>query len=131
MAIMFLSIFTSAAIYKFVPSFGDDMASIHHQRKSAANAGPAAAVDGPVAHLRRGVAAHGSRSSTSAGTAKTATVGGSAAMAGAGVVGVAAGVAAHTSSAAVRRGVNGMRGPQPSSAGSSAGRHARTSKQAP
>lgn len=105
MAIMFLSIFTSAAIYKFVPHFGDDMASIHHQRKTASGAGPAAVLDGPAAQMRRGMAVHGARGGAGAGgAAKSSTAGGSAGAAG--VVGVAAGVAAHAGSAAVRRGVD-------------------------
>ena len=129
LAIMFLSIFTSVAVYKFVPAFGDDMASLHHQRKSAANAGPAAAVDGPVSHMRRGMAAHGSRGTSTSGAKAGAGSGaaGGAATAGA-AVGVAAGVAAHTGGAAVRRGVSRMSPPQPAYAGGSPqprGKHAR------
>jgi hypothetical protein len=126
LAIMFLSIFTSVAIYKFVPAFGDDMASLHHQRKSAANAGPAAAVDGPVAHMRRGMAAHGKRGATSGAGGSSGAAGG-AATAGA-AVGVAAGVAAHAGGAAVRRGVSRMSPPEPAYAGGwpqPKGKHAR------
>jgi hypothetical protein len=126
LAIMFLSIFTSVAVYKFVPAFGDDMASLHHQRKSAANAGPAAAVDGPVAHMRRGMAAHGQRGATSgAGAGTGAAAGAGVATAGATV---AAGVAAHAGGAAVRRGVSRMSPPEPAYAGgmpANKGKHAR------
>jgi hypothetical protein len=127
LAIMFLSIFTSVAVYKFVPAFGDDMASLHHQRKSAANAGPAAAVDGPVAHMRRGMAAHGSRGAAGSGARAGAGAAGGVATAGA-AVGVAAGVAAHAGGAAVRRGVSRLSPPEPAYAGGSprtGGKHAR------
>lgn len=123
MAIMFLSIFTSAAIYKFVPHFGDDMASIHHQRKTASNAGPAAVVDGPAAQMRHGMAVHGARSGAGAGAARSAGGSAGGAAGAAGVAGVAAGVAAHAGSAAVRRGVDRMspRQPQPTPAGPTGG----------
>lgn len=128
LAVMFLSIFTSVAIYKFVPAFGDDMASLHHQRKSAANAGPAAAVDGPVAHLRRGMAAHGGRGGAASGArAGAGTASGGLATAGA-AVGAAAGVAAHAGGAAIRRGVSRVTPPEPAYAGGSPqprGKHAR------
>lgn len=125
MAIMFLSIFTSAAIYKFVPHFGDDMASIHHQRKNSSNAGPAAVVDGPAAQMRRGMAVHGARGGAGTGGAARSTTasGGAGAAGAAGVVGVAAGVAAHAGSAAVRRGVDRIspRPPQSAPSGTPAG----------
>ncbi|MGA5819995.1 hypothetical protein ACPC54_19285 [Kitasatospora sp. NPDC094028] len=45
---MFLAVFSSATLYKWVPSFGDDMAHLMHSRKAAAQAGPVAAIPGPV-----------------------------------------------------------------------------------
>ncbi len=74
LAILFLSIFASAIIYRFVPNFGDDMANLHHHRRAAANAGPAAVVNGPATFMRQGIAAHASRrASASAAQASTAT----------------------------------------------------------
>ncbi len=87
LAIMFLSIFVSVVIYRFVPAFGDDMAQLHHTRRQAANAGPAAAVDGPAGVMRQGIASHGSRQLAGASTAGA----GAAAPTG----GVTAGIAAH------------------------------------
>ncbi len=63
LAIMFLSIFASVAIYRFVPTFGDDMAQLHAGRRAAAAAGPVAAVDGPATFMRQGVATHAHRGS--------------------------------------------------------------------
>jgi hypothetical protein len=61
LAVMFLSVFASIAVYKFVPTFGDDMAALHTTRRTAASAGSAAAVNGPVGYMRAGIAAHGAR----------------------------------------------------------------------
>ena len=95
LAIMFLSIFTSFFIYKFVPTFGDDMANLHAGRKSAANAGPAASVPGPTSYIRDGIATHGTRSAARASSSSGAAAGAGAAA------GVAAGIAAHGGKKAV------------------------------
>jgi hypothetical protein len=93
LAIMFLSIFVSVAIYRFVPTFGDDMAQLHAGRRAAAAAGPVAAVDGPATFMRQGVATHAHRGS-SGGSAAGARAGGGAAVPGAAAF-MAAGMAAH------------------------------------
>ncbi|MGH3344888.1 MAG: hypothetical protein ACRDPK_18870, partial [Carbonactinosporaceae bacterium] len=56
LAILFLSIFASVVIYRFVPAFGDDMAQIHYNRRLASASGPAAAINGPATHMRQGIA---------------------------------------------------------------------------
>ena len=89
LAIMFLSIFTSVFVYKFVPTFGDDMAHLYAGRKMASNAGPAAAIPGPASYMRQGIATHASRGGTSA------MAGAGAATVPAAAAGVAAGIAAH------------------------------------
>ncbi|MGN6331821.1 MAG: hypothetical protein ACTHOD_09250 [Motilibacteraceae bacterium] len=58
---LFLSIFASVLVYRFVPTLGDDMAQLHASRRTAANAGPAAAVNGPATYVRQGIATHGPR----------------------------------------------------------------------
>jgi hypothetical protein len=93
LAVMFLSVFASVAIYRFVPTFGDDMSHLHANRKAAASAGPAAAVDGPVAYMRRGIATHGTRSGSAASAATTGP---------AAAATVAAGIAAHGVSGGAR-----------------------------
>jgi hypothetical protein len=93
LAIMFLSIFVSVAIYRFVPTFGDDMAQLHAGRRAVAVAGPAAAVDGPVAHMRQGVATHAHRTSSGNSTTGIRSAGG-ATIPGAAAF-MAAGMAAH------------------------------------
>ncbi|MFC7928744.1 hypothetical protein [Streptomyces cinereoruber] len=56
--ILFLAVFASGTLYKWLPAFGDDMAQLHHDRKSAQSAGPAAAVDGPAQHANRALNTH-------------------------------------------------------------------------
>lgn len=94
LAIMFLSIFASAAIYRFVPSFGDDMSALYSTRRRATAAAPAM-VTGPASMMRDGIAAHGNRSTGGGGAA-----GGGALPNSAGVM--AAGAAAHGARAAYR-----------------------------
>ncbi|QHC27450.1 hypothetical protein GR130_38360 [Streptomyces sp. GS7] len=56
--ILFLAVFASATLYKWLPAFGDDMAALHHDRKAAQSSGPAAAVDGPAQHANRAMSTH-------------------------------------------------------------------------
>ncbi|MEU8887294.1 hypothetical protein [Streptomyces sp. NPDC048442] len=51
--ILLLAVFASATLYKWVPAFGDEMAQLSQDRKTASSAGPMAAVDGPAAHANR------------------------------------------------------------------------------
>ncbi|MEV0278593.1 hypothetical protein AB0I22_19725 [Streptomyces sp. NPDC050610] len=56
--ILLLAVFASATLYKWIPAFGDEMAQLHHDRKAAASAGPAAAVDGPAQHANRSMSSY-------------------------------------------------------------------------
>jgi hypothetical protein len=96
LAIMLLSIFASGMIFRFVPSFGDDMLAINGARSSDAPAEAApGSMDGPASRIRQGIAAHAGRSGSPipanpmAGPAVAA-------------LGMTAGLAAHGARAAVR-----------------------------
>ncbi|OIK02706.1 hypothetical protein BIV25_02905 [Streptomyces sp. MUSC 14] len=69
--ILLLAVFASATLYKWVPAFGDEMAQLHHDRKTAQSSGPAAAIDGPGQHANRAIGAR-VQDSLVGGSAKTA-----------------------------------------------------------
>ncbi|MDT0459172.1 hypothetical protein RM550_26225 [Streptomyces sp. DSM 41527] len=126
--ILLLAVFASATLYKWLPTFGDEMAQLHHDRKTASSSGPAAAVDGPALHANRAMSTHlqeslvgggRPRGGPTAGTARaaggkgagSATVGGgtasSKAAAGAGKgAGAAAGGPVGAAAAAAKAGVD-------------------------
>ena len=96
LAIMLLSIFASGLIFRFVPSFGDDMLAVGNARAADAPAEAAAgSMDGPAARVRQGIAAHAGRSGTPIGPNPMAAP----AMA---AMGATAGIAAHGARAAAR-----------------------------
>ncbi|MCU7823412.1 hypothetical protein [Kitasatospora sp. DSM 101779] len=84
LAILFLSIFSSAAVYRFVPGFGDELQQVRRARASAVSAG-SAMINGPANLVKQGISAHGSRGGPQAANASS----------GAGGSGVAPGIAAH------------------------------------
>jgi hypothetical protein len=90
LAILFLSIFASAAIYRFIPGFGDDMLALRRARSHAISAGQAV-VNGPANFMKQGISTHGGRpdqnDGSGGGAGGGATTGGS---------GASAGVAAHS-----------------------------------
>ncbi|WP_405018784.1 hypothetical protein OHV05_19215 [Kitasatospora sp. NBC_00070] len=86
LAILFLSIFASAAVYRFVPGFGDEMMQLRNARASAVSAG-SAMINGPANLVKQGISTHGSRGGPQAANASTGAGGGS----------VAPGIAAHGS----------------------------------
>ncbi|WP_245984249.1 hypothetical protein [Streptomyces tateyamensis] len=88
LAILFLSIFATSAIYRFVPGFGDEMAHLRNARANAVSAG-SAMINGPANLVKQGISTHGSRGSGP----ETASASGS----GAGGGSVAPGIAAHAS----------------------------------
>ncbi|MFJ5233397.1 hypothetical protein ACIQBJ_26305 [Kitasatospora sp. NPDC088391] len=88
LAILFLSIFASAAVYRFVPGFGDELMAMRRARSSAVSAG-SAMINGPANFVKQGISTHGSRGG---GGPQTAT-----ASPGAGGGGAGAGIAAHAS----------------------------------
>lgn len=62
LAIILLAIFASAAIYRFVPGFGDEIAAARTNRKQATDGAQAAAViSSPAALVSQGIKAHSSR----------------------------------------------------------------------
>jgi hypothetical protein len=85
LAILFLSVFASSAIYRFVPGFGDEMMHLRQARASAVSAGQAM-INGPANLVKQGISTHGSRG----GDTATATASG-----GSGGGSVAPGIAAH------------------------------------
>ncbi|MFF4924154.1 hypothetical protein ACFY4B_26530 [Kitasatospora sp. NPDC001261] len=89
---MFLAVFSSATLYKWVPSFGDDMAHLMHTRKAAAQAGPVAAIPGPV---------QASQQAMNARMMQSSIVGGSGAGAGAGAGGAAGAAGGPVAAAAM------------------------------
>ncbi|WP_282202204.1 hypothetical protein [Kitasatospora fiedleri] len=88
LAILFLSIFASATVYRFVPGFGDELMAMRRARASAVQAG-SAMINGPANFVKQGISTHGSRGGAEGGG------GGSGSPAGGGVAG--AGIAAHAS----------------------------------
>ncbi|WP_405767725.1 hypothetical protein OG539_23485 [Actinacidiphila glaucinigra] len=88
LAIILLAIFASAMIYRFVPGFGDDVASLRSNRKASAESQAAAVISSPAALVKQGIKTH----STRGGPQEQAT-GGGAQPANA----VPSGIAAHSS----------------------------------
>ncbi|MFF8290759.1 hypothetical protein ACF068_16250 [Streptomyces sp. NPDC016309] len=69
LAIILLAIFASAMIYRFVPGFGDEIASARTNRKQATDGSQAAAViSSPAALVSQGIKTHSSRSHQHGGT---------------------------------------------------------------
>ncbi|MEV6973986.1 hypothetical protein [Kitasatospora sp. NPDC093806] len=85
LAILFLSIFASAAVYRFVPGFGDEIMSMRNARANAVSAG-SAMINGTANFMRQGISTHGERG---------AQPGGGGGSGGAGGGSVAPGIAAH------------------------------------
>ncbi|MEU6084612.1 hypothetical protein [Streptomyces sp. NPDC047108] len=64
LAIILLAIFASAMIYRFVPGFGDEIASARSNRKAATDGSAAAAViSSPAALVKQGIKTHSARGS--------------------------------------------------------------------
>ncbi|MEV7602492.1 hypothetical protein AB0O91_34480 [Kitasatospora sp. NPDC089797] len=84
LAILFLSIFASAAVYRFVPTFGDEMLNMRRARASAVSAG-SALINGTANLMKQGITTHGDRGPQAAGGGGGGAGGGS----------VAPGIAAH------------------------------------
>ncbi|OKJ99367.1 hypothetical protein AMK26_25250 [Streptomyces sp. CB03234] len=88
LAIILLAIFASAMIYRFVPGFGDEIASARTNRKQATDGAQAAAViSSPAALVSQGIKTHSSRNhqrGSGGGTPQPANA-------------VSGGVAAHSS----------------------------------
>ncbi|MET8543140.1 hypothetical protein ABZW03_21185 [Kitasatospora sp. NPDC004799] len=85
LAILFLSIFASAAVYRFVPGFGDEMLNLRGARANAVQAG-SAMINGTANLMKQGITTHGDRGPQAAGTGGGGGAGGGS---------VAPGIAAH------------------------------------
>ncbi|QCX77860.1 hypothetical protein C9F11_21140 [Streptomyces sp. YIM 121038] len=83
--ILLLAVFASATLYKWVPAFGDEMAQLHHGRKTAQSSGPAAAVDGPGQHANRALNSHIQSALVGGGKGGGAAMGTAAGPVGAGI----------------------------------------------
>ncbi|MQT05071.1 hypothetical protein FF041_34535 [Streptomyces jumonjinensis] len=73
--ILFLAVFASAMIYKWVPVFGDEMMQLNHDRKALQSTGPASAVDGPAQHANRAINTHVQDALVGGGQSAGATAG--------------------------------------------------------
>ncbi|MFI6447873.1 hypothetical protein [Kitasatospora sp. NPDC050543] len=91
LSILFLSIFASATVYRFVPGFGDEMMNMRQARASAVRAG-SATINGTANLVKQGISTHGARG----GGPQAANASGSG---GAGGSSVAPGIAAHATRA--------------------------------
>ncbi|MEU9102506.1 hypothetical protein [Streptomyces sp. NPDC048361] len=68
LAIILLAIFASGMIYRFVPGFGDEIASARSNRKQATSGAQAAAmVSSPAALVSQGIKTHSSRGNQGSG----------------------------------------------------------------
>ncbi|MFG2910015.1 hypothetical protein ACGF13_33775 [Kitasatospora sp. NPDC048286] len=85
LAILFLSIFASASVYRFVPGFGDEMLNMRGARANAVQAG-SAMINGTANLMKQGITTHGDRGPQAAGTGGGGGAGGGS---------VAPGIAAH------------------------------------
>ncbi|MFJ6384585.1 hypothetical protein ACIQI7_31835 [Kitasatospora sp. NPDC092039] len=85
LAILFLSIFASASVYRFVPGFGDEMLNLRGARANAVQAG-SAMINGTANLMKQGISTHGDRGPQAAGTGGGGGAGGGS---------VAPGIAAH------------------------------------
>ncbi len=97
LAIMLLSIFASGLIFRFVPSFGDDMLAINSRGGDAPAEAAAGAMDGPASRMQQGIAAHAGRSGTATPISANPLAGPAVAA-----IGMGAGMAAHGARAAGR-----------------------------
>ncbi|RKT16480.1 hypothetical protein BX285_0815 [Streptomyces sp. 1114.5] len=66
LAILFLSIFASAAIYRFVPGFGDEILNMRQARANAVQAG-SAMINGTANLMKQGITTHGDRGAGAGG----------------------------------------------------------------
>nr|WP_251054895.1 hypothetical protein [Streptomyces sp. ISL-66] len=117
LAIILLAIFASAMIYRFVPGFGDEIASARSTRSKATDGAQAAAViSSPASLVSQGIKTHSSRGGSGAGAHRASGGGGGDANQ------ISGGMAAHSS-----RGSGGRSGGSGAGGGSAAAPPPRTS----
>ncbi|RAJ66830.1 hypothetical protein K378_02193 [Streptomyces sp. Amel2xB2] len=93
LAIIFLAIFASAMIYRFVPGFGDEIVGHRNASRDPASRSAAAVVSSPAALVRQGINTHSARGGQAGGGGGDGGGGPKQQPAGQ----VAGGVAAHSS----------------------------------
>ncbi|WP_371616652.1 hypothetical protein [Streptomyces sp. NBC_00454] len=92
LAIILLAIFASAMIYRFVPGFGDEIASARSNRSKATDGAQAAAViSSPASLVSQGIKTHSSRGGGNGGAHRASGGGGG------GANQISGGMAAHSS----------------------------------
>ncbi|MCF2528108.1 hypothetical protein [Yinghuangia soli] len=94
LAIMFLAIFASVMVYRFVPALGDEVASLKAGRLEMAAGARTAMTGGPASYVKAGMGVHASR-----GTAATMASPGGGSGGGSAAGGVSSGISAHGSDA--------------------------------
>ncbi|MFD7318809.1 hypothetical protein [Streptomyces sp. NPDC059883] len=108
LAIILLAIFASAMIYRFVPGFGDEIASSRSNRKQATDGSQAAAlISSPAALVSQGIKTHSSRSHQQGDGSGGGGGGGRPSS------GISGGVAAHSSRGSSSGGGGGGAVPSP------------------
>ncbi|WP_052488957.1 hypothetical protein [Streptomyces sp. 150FB] len=121
LAIILLAIFASGMIYRFVPGFGDEIASSRTNRKTATDGSQAAAlISSPAALVSQGIKTHSSRNNGDGG-------GGGGGGGGRSQNSISGGVAAHSSRPSSSGGGGGGGGggsaPPPRNSGPTSGPH--------
>ncbi|UGQ10361.1 hypothetical protein LO772_26375 [Yinghuangia sp. ASG 101] len=95
LAIMFLAIFASVMVYRFVPALGDDVASLRAGRMEMAASTKSALTGGTASYVKAGMGVHAGRATTGGTATATASTGTPSSGSGSPASGVASGVSAH------------------------------------
>ncbi|WP_436774451.1 hypothetical protein [Yinghuangia sp. YIM S09857] len=90
LAIMFLAIFASVMVYRFIPALGDDIGQLRAGRMEMAAGSKAALTGGTASYVKAGMGVHAGRGTTATATASTGS-----SSAGSAAGGVASGMSAH------------------------------------
>jgi hypothetical protein len=118
-ALMFMAIFATGLLFKFIPHVGDEIAHVTSARRELSSSGPAAAVPGPANIAQTSIQTHAASMTSRVGRPATATAGaaGGAALVGAQKVPAMAGkTATGTAAGTASRNGSGTNGrPHPPS----------------
>lgn len=93
LAIMFLAIFASVMVYRFIPALGDDVASLRAGRMEMSAGAKSALTGGTASYVKAGMGVHAGRGTSAPGTATATAQPATPSAAG----GVASGMSAHGS----------------------------------
>lgn len=116
LAIMFLAIFASVMVYRFIPALGDDIGQLRAGRMEMAAGGKAALTGGTASYVKAGMGVHAGRGTTATATASTGS-----SSAGSAAGGVASGMSAHGYDSASSGSSGGSGGGSGGSGGSGGG----------